>query len=214
MIDSLVANGYTLARESFLRDFRQRLDDYYVQRDTEFIEYTTGYILKTMLAQYGFPQVPGEHIKEALRALYAVSQSHWLRESDAIATLEALRTSGYRLGIVSNAADATDVDTLLERNGLCGYFEQVLVSASVGYRKPHPKIFELAIDYFQSEPGDMAMVGDTLGADILGANQAGMHSIWLTRRADTPANHDHLDTIRPDEIIQKLSDLPPLLAHW
>ena len=55
------------------------------------------------------------------------------------------------------------------------------------------------------------MVGDSLGADILGARNAGLYSIWVTRRADTAANRAHKDTIQPDAVISTLSELPPLL---
>ena len=56
------------------------------------------------------------------------------------------------------------------------------------------------------------MVGDKLGADILGARNAGIYSIWMTRRADIPANRDHEDTIKPDVSINSLQELPALLS--
>ena len=55
------------------------------------------------------------------------------------------------------------------------------------------------------------MVGDKLGADILGAKNAGIFAIWVTRYADTPANRDHLDTIQPDAVIPSIKELPALL---
>jgi len=53
------------------------------------------------------------------------------------------------------------------------------------------------------------MIGDTLEADILGANRLGIFSIWITRRADTRAGIPPDST--PDAVIASLSDLPPLL---
>jgi FMN phosphatase YigB (HAD superfamily) len=56
------------------------------------------------------------------------------------------------------------------------------------------------------------MVGDTLGADILGAKNAGVYSVWITRRA--PSNQPHQELIIPDATIDSLSALPGLLnAH-
>jgi FMN phosphatase YigB (HAD superfamily) len=55
------------------------------------------------------------------------------------------------------------------------------------------------------------MVGDTLGADILGAQNAGIYAIWITRRADVPANRAHQDTIHPDAAIDSLAEIPGLL---
>ena len=55
------------------------------------------------------------------------------------------------------------------------------------------------------------MVGDTLNADILGANQLGMYSIWITRRIDTPPE-DELST-QPQAVIKSLGELPTLLRE-
>jgi FMN phosphatase YigB (HAD superfamily) len=55
------------------------------------------------------------------------------------------------------------------------------------------------------------MVGDTLNADILGAQQLGMMDVWITRRANTRTNREELSQIQPTWKIDTLSELPPLL---
>jgi FMN phosphatase YigB (HAD superfamily) len=50
-------------------------------------------------------------------------------------------------------------------------------------------------------------VGDTLGADILGAQNAGIKSAWITRRAERAGNRDHEETIQPDYTIATLGEL-------
>jgi FMN phosphatase YigB (HAD superfamily) len=57
------------------------------------------------------------------------------------------------------------------------------------------------------------MVGDKLSADILGASKAGLYSIWITRRADIPANQAFAAEIIPDATIATLSELPGLLEY-
>ena len=52
------------------------------------------------------------------------------------------------------------------------------------------------------------MVGDKLHADILGANQLGMYSIWINRRAELIPQDEN---IKPDAVISSLSELPQLL---
>ena len=99
----------------------------------------------------------------------------------------------------------------MDKAGICPYFDQVLTSAALGIRKPDPRVFQPLLDRWGLPPERVAMVGDTLGADILGARNAGLFSIWIKRRADTPANRAHADTIRPDATINQLSDLPALL---
>lgn len=203
-----------LDEEEFTREFRRRMLEYYDERDTEFIEYTTEYVLTNLLREQQIAIPGSEAIKDALRAMYAVSQANWRKEDDAIPTLQTLQSRGYRLGVVSNAPDADDVDVLIDRAQIRSFFEIILVSARIGRRKPHPLLFQLALEHFGIPPQKAVMVGDTLGADILGANQLGMPSVWITRRADTPANRDHLDTIVPSASIQTLAELPDLLASW
>jgi FMN phosphatase YigB (HAD superfamily) len=52
------------------------------------------------------------------------------------------------------------------------------------------------------------MVGDTLGEDILGAQRAGLRSIWFTADADTPSNRTWGKTVRPDAATDDLRQLP------
>ncbi|HLE15193.1 MAG TPA: HAD family hydrolase [Anaerolineales bacterium] len=210
LVGSLKSFGLALD-DGFQQEFRARLGQYFAERDAEFIEYTTAYVLRTLLAERGYPNLPEDTLRIALRAMYAVSQAHWQAEEDAIPTLETLRRVGYRLGMISNAADDEDVQTLVEKANLRPYFEFILTSAVAGIRKPNPRIFTYALDTLRVPAGRAAMVGDTLGADILGAQNAGVFSIWIKRRADVPGNQSHADTIRPEAIIERLSDLPALL---
>lgn len=210
----LIEKGYDLDVDSFTAGFAARLNAYYEERETEFLEQTIEYILRRMLGELGYPDAPSAHLRPALDRMYAVSQAHWQLEADAHATLHALRDAGYRMGLISNANDAEDVEMLIEMHGLRPFFEVILVSAAVVYRKPHPEIFRMALEPFGVPARRAVMVGDTLGADILGARNAGLASIWITRRADAPGNRDHLDTIRPDAVVDTLAEIPDLLANW
>jgi putative hydrolase of the HAD superfamily len=203
--------GLQLNAHSFVADFRARIDEYYAQRETEFVEYTTALILRTLLADLGHKNVNPEMLKPALRRLYAVSQEHWKPEAETIETLAILRKRGYKLAVISNAGDDDDVQTLVDKAGIRPYLDFAISSAACGIRKPNPRIFELALRRAHIEHSEAAMVGDSLGADILGARNAGIYSIWLTRRAETAANRDHQGTILPDSTIHTLAELPQLL---
>lgn len=203
--------GLNLDEARFLQFFRQRLDEYYVQREAEFIEHTTAYVLKNVLSEMGQDGLNEQMLERSLESLYAVTQQHWLVEDDAVSSLAALREEGYPIGYVSNAGNDADVQRHVDRGQLRPYADFVLSSAACGVRKPNPRIFEIALANWDFAPEQVAMVGDTLGADILGARNAGLFSIWITRRADTPANRDHADTIHADAEIEKLSKLPALL---
>ncbi len=214
LFEALVKLGYRLDAASFIPAFRGELQVYFHQREVDFLEYTVKNMLRLNLASVGYTDVPEAHLKTALREMYAVTEAHWKLEEDALPTLAALKRQGYRLGLISNAADADDLRTLLDQNGLTAWFEQILISAEVGYRKPHPHIFQLALDFFGVTPKQAVMVGDKLGADVLGAQNAGLANVWITRRAYRSDNLVHEDTIQPDVTVETLAELPDRLAHW
>ena len=207
----LLEQGYRLDTD-FLIDFRRRMDLYYQEREVEFIEYTTRYVLRNLLEEKGL-LVNEATLIDSLHAYHCVTQSHWQLETDAIPTLQRLASHGYQLGLVSNAADDADVQNLVDQAGLRSFFQVILTSAAEGIRKPDPHIFWRALEKLESQPGQAAMVGDTLGADILGSKNAGLFSVWITRRANTPQNKAHWDTIIPDAVIDHIHQLPELLAE-
>ena len=211
LVDMLIASGLPLQREAFLDDFRWEIGEYFAQRDTEFIEYTTYQVLRNLLARWGVVSVQESLLRRALADMYRITQRHWKLEEDAHPTLQALQAAGYRLGMISNTADDANVQQLIDNGRLRPYFDFILTSAGQGIRKPNPRIFHQALAHWTFPPERVAMVGDMLGADVLGARNAGLFSVWITRRADVAANHAHEDTIRPDATIAALSDLSALL---
>jgi HAD superfamily hydrolase (TIGR01662 family) len=211
LLQHLQGQGFDLDAQTFTSRFRAQLNAYYAERDSEFIEHTTAYVLRKVLADSGFRDVDDEMLAPALESLYGVSQAHWQAEDDALPALDALHENGYRLGVISNAADDQDVQTLVDKTGVRPYLDFVLSSAACGIRKPNPRIFQIGLDNWDLNPAQVAMVGDTLGADILGAQHAGLFSIWIARRAESPGNRDHAETIQPDASIQTLAELPALL---
>jgi HAD superfamily hydrolase (TIGR01549 family) len=208
---TLDANGIKLEREAFLARFQAQMEAYRREREMEFIEYTTQYILRLTLAEFGYPEVDETLLRQAVDAIYGVTQQYWETEHDTQATLQELQKDGYRLGLISNAGDGPDVQALVDQVGLRPYFDVILVSADLGIRKPNPRIFQHALEHWGIVPQRAAMVGDTLGADILGAHNAGLFSIWITRRADSPGNHEYAETIQPDARVATLQELPALL---
>ncbi len=142
---------------------------------------------------------------------------------DALPTLDWLKTKGYRIGCVTNRmyGGPRFRDELVEC-GLAAYFETVAVSCDEGYLKPHPKLFQRALDGLGLPPEACVMVGDNLKADIWGANSLGMTSVWRTRTGhevdpgapdtpqswDSPGDADPLE--KPHFVIRSLADIRDL----
>jgi HAD superfamily hydrolase (TIGR01549 family) len=214
LIKALHQLGLTVDGERFIADLQARDAVNFPAGETVLVEHPTFDVVGELLGEHGYPGVKEPVLRQALATMYTVSQAHWHVEEDAAATLEALRRAGYRMGIVSNAGDDQDVNTLIDKERLRSYFDIILTSAAAGIRKPDPQIFRLALAHWDCPPEQAVMVGDTLGADILGAHNASMSGIWISRRVDTPANRAKLATIAPDAIIAQLSELPELLLRW
>lgn len=205
LTQTLLAQGVSLSADVF----RARLLQYYQQRDKDFQETTYHFVLRELLKELGYPDAAETTIREALDALYAVTQDNWQLETDALTTLESLKLQNYKMGIFSNAGDDKDVQQLLTKFGVRDYFDFALTSAASFYRKPHPRAFEISLAHWSATPAEALMIGDSLDADIFGAKRAGMNAVWLTRRAQF--KDEDIRRVQPPHSIRKLSELPPLL---
>lgn len=194
---------------TFAAEFRERVHEYHDERDQNLFETTYFSVVRAMLVERGFAQVTDSAIRSALDALFAVTQENWVLEEDALLTLKLLESAGYRMGLVSNAGDNQDVFQLVERFQIEPFFDFILTSAACSYRKPHPRIFELALLHWNLPAQDAVMVGDTLEADVLGAQNAGLASIWVTRRA----RHSGKPLIQPDLSVATLLEIPQRLSQ-
>jgi len=205
----LRGQGLEINLSTFPIEFRRRLDEYFNQRKTDLLETTYSSVLRNVLADKGYRDIPDLILRTALDRLFAVTQTNWILEKDALPTLKQLEANGYRLGLVSNAGDDKDVQQLARGFRIASFFDFILTSASCSYRKPHPRIFELALANWYFLPSEAVMVGDNLDADIQGAQNAGLYGIWISRRAGEKTE-DEL-RVQPDASLSSLSELPAAL---
>lgn len=89
----------------------------------------------------------------------------------------------YKLGLISNFDHSPTVHKILSMHGIGDLFAAIVISADLGIRKPMAEIFQKALDLMRSSPGEALFVGDTYGADIVGAKKAGMDAAWIDRGA-------------------------------
>ncbi len=90
-------------------------------------------------------------------------------------------SANYRLHIITNGFE--EVQHLkLHNSGIKKYFSTVTTSEEVGLKKPHPVIFETALMKASVASTQSVMIGDSLEADIIGAQKAGMHTLFFNYR--------------------------------
>lgn len=122
---------------------------------------------------------------------------------EARPVLSALRARGYHLGVISNSDGR--LETLLQRVKLADYFEIIIDSEKVGFRKPKAEIFKLALEKFKVSSHETLYVGDIYETDIVGAQNAGLTGILY----DPLKKFENLKCLR----IQKLSELLNFLSE-
>ncbi|MDA4119550.1 MAG: HAD family hydrolase [Thaumarchaeota archaeon] len=109
---------------------------------------------------------------------------------DVDPTLTKLAKDGYFLGLISNAPP--DTARVVQVLGLRKYLSSVIISGDVGYTKPHPEIFRIALREAGVDPADALHVGDFYEADIIGARNAGIKGLLIDREG----SHSGLDCPR------------------
>jgi len=96
---------------------------------------------------------------------------------ETVPALKSLKSAGYFLAVISNSDGSVEGE--IRRSGLGEYLEFVIDSAIVGVEKPHPEIFEIALERAHMAPQDAIYVGDSYATDIGGAELAGLRGILL-----------------------------------
>ena len=90
----------------------------------------------------------------------------------------------YKLHIITNGFEEVQ-HKKLKNSGIYHYFSTVTTSEEVGLKKQNPKVFLTALNKANSLPTQSVMIGDSLEADILGANNIGMQTIFYNYRNES-----------------------------
>jgi putative hydrolase of the HAD superfamily len=109
----------------------------------------------------------------------------------------------YSLHIISNGFKETTL-IKMDVSGLNPYFNHVIISEDVGVNKPHPTIFQYALDKAGAKKEESIMIGDSLEADIRGAQNFGITAIYF----------NPLNALQPEDVNWQINHLNELLDHF
>ncbi|NCU03687.1 MAG: noncanonical pyrimidine nucleotidase, YjjG family [Chitinophagaceae bacterium] len=114
--------------------------------------------------------------------------------------LQHLKDKNYKLHLITNGFEKTQWRKL-DNSKLGHYFEEVITSEKSNSVKPNKEIFDYALRITGAELQQSIMIGDNLDADIKGAINSGMDSIFV--------NHINADLkgIKPTYVITHLREL-------
>jgi putative hydrolase of the HAD superfamily len=157
----------------------------------------------TLLHTLGIPDEVAPPILDALQ-VHNRERCLWrVVEPDTQDVLGTLHARGFALAVVSNADGRVEAD--LARSGLGREFATVVDSHVVGIEKPHPGIFNIALERIQATPETALYVGDVFSIDVLGARRAGLAAVLLDTLGRYPGN---LDCPRISRLAELLDLLP------
>ncbi len=167
--------------------------------------------------EYIFPNhgLAKERLMAAAEDITFFYETHYQTRSlrpEASSTLESLRKKGFRLAIISNIISLQLVPRQLVEYNIAHYFEPVVTSSGLGWRKPNLRIFHETTRLMNLPPAACAYVGDTISRDVIGAQRAGYGftiqiKSFLTDKADRG-----MDSATPDAVINDLMQIVNLVA--
>jgi len=151
-------------------------------------------LVRRLLADFGV-EIDDDQLGRYLQAEHTAWDPARILAAHTHPMLESLRELGLKLGLVSNAFDpGWLLHHDLEQMGIAQRLDFSVFSSEFGLRKPHPAIFERALEALEVEAEHSLFVGDRLYEDVRGAAEVGMttvQALWF--RAD-----DHPDGAEPD----------------
>ena len=108
--------------------------------------------------------------------------------------LEYLRPN-YKMLILSNGFEEVQYKKI-NNSGLAHFFDEIVLSDDIGVNKPHPDIFDYALQKAGALRHETLMIGDSLEADIRGAKNSNIDQVWFdlgieTATDLTPTFHIH-----------------------
>jgi putative hydrolase of the HAD superfamily len=207
--DALAAHGVELGpREAFCAALAEDSEAQYQAALAEQIGLSAPVVMRRFLQARGLPF--DDDVSEIAADAYCRGGPELVAplRKGAVETLTALRERGLKLAAVSNTIQpGRFLTTNMARWGLQHLFDARIYSSDVGYAKPHPRIFQVALEALGVAADNAAYVGDRLLPDVGGAHAVGMKAILIEVDHRAEAH----PTIVPDARIKELPELLDVL---
>jgi FMN phosphatase YigB (HAD superfamily) len=108
---------------------------------------------------------------------FKANKQHWHLKKETLEVLNALKTRGHTISLVSNF-DAS-LDNLLEHLQVKALFDSIFISQYHGCEKPQPKFLSLPLEAHKVSPSEAYFIGDNYNLDFLPAHKLGMNAVLL-----------------------------------
>lgn len=181
----LCEHGVDIPFERFSEIYRKVHEEHRPLRLNENREFTNQLELSKVLGQLGYRyEAESQLVEDAVRAYF----SGWtVTAFEGVQEMLQDLARKYKIGVITNFTDSAFIYRTLRDLHLLSLFNQVIISADVGWRKPSPKIFNEFLRLAASSPHDTLFIGDDVNCDIVGANAVGMGTILFAAQSGEKA---------------------------
>ena len=190
MLDSLRAQGVAVHADDFMPVYRDVVREFVSEAERSGVETHNGLWVSRALQQVGIDMPPQDaRVSEAVEAYFSAFVDNARPLPGTAGMLAALKPR-YRLALLSNLTHGPAARQILDHLNLSTYFEALLVSGDLGYRKPHPQVFQRLIDVLHVPASSILFVGDDPRTDVQGSLLAGMRpvqTVYAQRQRDAAA---------------------------
>ena len=190
LLDSLKAQGVAVHADDFMPVYRDVVREFVSEAERLGEETHNGLWVSTALQQMGIDVPPQDaRVAEAVDAYFSAFVDN-ARPLPGTADMLAALKPRYRLGLLSNLTHGPAARQILDHLHLSSFFDVLLVSGDLGYRKPHPQVFQSLIDALEVPPASILFVGDDPRTDVQGSLLAGMRpvqTVYAQRQRDAAA---------------------------
>ncbi len=208
--DLAAANGCGAEAEVFKTELRKMLVEGRKRKEIELVEIPLYQVLDTIYQRFGC-DVTDDMLVEGMDIFYGVLVEDRHLVPGTLEMLEMVKDKGYAIGLVSDVAWGLPSDYPqkdMEYFHLMDFFDDTVFSTDVGLRKPHPKMFKIALSNLGADANRSVFVGNSLQCDVKGALGVGMTAVLKKSGYYQPD-----DSIVPDANVDRWSDLVAILER-
>lgn len=176
---ALADAGFQTEKEDFLNAYSKAHEKYRLIRYGELREITNAVWVSETLCELGHQvKVDHEKLRFALDVFFE-DYIDTLQLRPYAKKLLKKASKNCKLGLISNFTYAPVVHKSMKQLGIADYFDVVIVSQECGWRKPHGKIFQDALERLKCKAEETVFLGDCPLEDIKGALEAGLKTVFV-----------------------------------
>jgi putative hydrolase of the HAD superfamily len=194
-------------REEFTAYLAARLQQARAMKYDQYIEVPLAELMGECLERYGC--LDQDNLDRSLEVFYGVLLEDRHLVDGAIELLASIKERGLAIGLISDVAWGLPSEFPMrdiKHFGMDAYFDDYVFSTDVGLRKPHPKIFKIALSNLGVDASEAMYEGNSLAQDIRGAKGVGIKAVLKCSSFCPQA-----EGVVPDHTVKMLGEVEGLI---